>query len=169
MSCYLLFISDILKATIQNTSVDCAENSYFVLESRNLNNIEFQNVRYMEFHAGEYQCWNWSILAEYLFYRVCGTIVHVKYLLSSSFQVFDSEVQRPNAPYEFTLDDGTATIVITCSSRIRNRGDAELLKVGSIVTVIGKAQIQKYCRVVQCIGYSIFIWRRSHMYAFNII
>ena len=70
------------------------------------------------------------------------------------YQVFDTELQESIAPIEFILDDGTATISVICSPRVRNRGDAELLKVGSIATVIGKIQIQNGCRVVQCLGYS---------------
>lgn len=69
-------------------------------------------------------------------------------------QVFDTKLQESIAPIEFILDDGTATISIICPPRVRNRGDAELLKVGSIATVIGKIQIQNGCRVVQCLGYS---------------
>jgi hypothetical protein len=96
--------------------------------------------------------------AEYLFffcYRICGTIVETKSSpIPDEYQVFDTELEASIVPIEFTIDDGTATISIICPPRIRNRGDAELLKVGSIVTVIGRTQIQNGCRVVQCIGYS---------------
>lgn len=168
MSCYLVFISDIFKATPHELAEKGTDSKYFTLESRHTPNIEFQNVRYMEFHAVEYQCWNWRILAEYLIYRVCGTIVDGKHITPSGYQVFGTDIQLPNAPCEFTLDDGTATIVITCTSRIRNRGDAELLKVGSIVTVIGKVLMRKDCRVVQCIGYILyFISSRSYLYTID--
>jgi hypothetical protein len=81
--------------------------------------------------------------------------VQTKFLCLAEDSVFDSGTEPPKAPCEFTLDDGTATVVVTCSSRIRNRIDAELLNVGSTVTVIGKAQMQNDYRLVQCMGYNI--------------
>ncbi|KAI9285797.1 hypothetical protein BC943DRAFT_360010 [Umbelopsis sp. AD052] len=133
MSCLLVFISDIFNAIPQNASpLDSDSGLHFVLELNDSPSVEFQNV------------------------RICGTIVETKSSpVPDEYQVFDTELQEPNVPVEFTVDDGTATISIICPPRIRNRGDAELLKVGSIVTVIGRTQIQNGRRVVQCIGFNI--------------
>ncbi|KAH8555175.1 hypothetical protein BGW37DRAFT_516104 [Umbelopsis sp. PMI_123] len=132
MSCFLVFISDIFKATPHKVpDQDNDSNHYFVLEVNESSSVEFQNV------------------------RICGTIVDTKYSTTPKYEVFDSEAQWSIAPIEFTLDDGTATINVICSPRIQNRGDAEFLKVGSIATVIGRTQIKTGCRVVQCIGFNI--------------
>jgi hypothetical protein len=161
MSCFLVFISDIFKATPHKVpDQDNDSNHYFVLEVNESSRVEFQNVRYngIPCRAVEYQHENPNIFGRLntflLCYRICGTIVDTKYSTTPKYEVFDSEAQWSIAPIEFTLDDGTATINVICSPRIQNRGDAEFLKVGSIATVIGRTQIKTGCRIVQCIGYS---------------
>ncbi|KAG2187309.1 hypothetical protein INT44_004994 [Umbelopsis vinacea] len=119
MSCLLVFISDIFIAIPKNASpLDSDSGLHFVLELNDSPSVEFQNVRYMEFHAG----------------RVENQVETKSSPVPDEYQVFDTELQEPNVPIEFTVDDGTATISIICPPRIRNRRDAELLKVGSIVT-----------------------------------
>lgn len=57
MSCLLVFINDIFSATPHKASnLDSDVGLLFVLELNDSPSVEFQNVRYMEFHAGV-----WSI------------------------------------------------------------------------------------------------------------
>jgi hypothetical protein len=89
--------------------------------------------------------------------RVCGTIVKTNFIIPSVDFVFDNGLEQSRTPDKFTLDDGTATIVVTCSPRIRNRADADLLKIGTTATVIGEVQMRKDSKLVECEGY-----RQSH-------
>lgn len=85
--------------------------------------------------------------------RVCGTIVKTNFISRSDDFVFDNELEAAKAPDKIILDDGTATIVVTCSARVRNRADADLLKVGTTATVIGQVQMRQDNKVVECKGY----------------
>ncbi|KAJ2964396.1 hypothetical protein NQZ79_g591 [Umbelopsis isabellina] len=135
MSCQLLFINDILRAVPQDVHRESGQTytGNFRLNISNTSTIEFQNV------------------------RVCGTIVKTNFISQSEDFVFDKELEALKAPDKITLDDGTATIVVTCSARVRNRADADLLRVGTTATVIGQVQIRQDSRLVECKGFDIHL------------